>query len=253
MICLLSSPTAANNRELGFLIAYEDHTGIMYNNPEGLYGIFEKEIIESYNGSDISSEIISIDGIDTYLISFDAKLEETTNQCYAAVFHKGKYYFSLIYFDLFNLGHQSRDVFLDILNHVCLTPESPENHEQRLAYAAYSVFQEDLISSCYGTRFPSVRFTVDASSISARKIVNLKTLEFLKIIREYRDTIGMDFEDMGFFVYADVMDVYGNTNEELVLRFDMKAEDIDKINFERIPADNIPKIAYNWYDTEILQ
>lgn len=119
--------------------------------------------------------------------------------------------------------------------------------EQKAQYAASRVYGSRIIASRAG-KYPTFDVMCSGLPDTIRTAANADALRLLREIRQIRDTIGWEFEDIHINHHARLIDVYGNESVNVVLGFGIRAVDIDKINFDNMLASNIPKIAIDWYE-----
>lgn len=252
-------------------ILYFRSEPIEYVNTEdvGTIGIFEKKFEENkytrdivYDSlvsmfsddpevSDVKTESFVIDGVDSIILSCYKERNTIRKKAIAAFCWTGDYALIVMFHDPYGLGEVSEAHFYEHLQSINTTPDQPNDDEERFTYAAHQVFGDSLFSSRAG-KYPTVEIKTDCSDWSARKDIYKKTIRLLEKVKGLRDEYGFDFQDIRINAYADVMDVYGNTDFMSILGFNISAEDIDKINYEKIPSENVPKIAFNWFDLKLL-
>ena len=231
----------------GFLMAAETRIGIV-EPAEDLYSDF----ISGFTGdAQTEKESIMINDVSSVCFSFDYP-GAVPFRLHSVACYKSGYILSLSYADTLSDDIAVKKVLLDIAASVSFSPDLCDTDEERIAFAASSVYGDALIASRSG-KYPTIDVREYGSADKIRSLTNEKAFDFLRKIREYRDTVGMEFLDIRINVYTNVMDVYGNTSEKQVLGFNISAEDIDKINFEKMPVENIPKIAFNWYENPVMK
>lgn len=236
-----------NTEEVGIISIFEKEFNKSIYTRDTVYDTLVSVYSEADLVSDVKTETGDIDGIDSVLISFVR--EEYA--CLAAFCYKGDYALIITYFDSYGIGEAANSHFNEILKSINASPEHPKDDEERFTYAAHQVFGDSLFSSRAG-KYPTVEIKTDCSDRSARKDIYKKTILFLEKVKGLRDEFGFDFQDIRINAYADVMDVYGNTDFISILGFNISAEDIDKINYKKIPSENVPKIAFNLFDLKLL-
>lgn len=236
-----------NTEDVGIISIFEKEFKEKKYTRDTVYDILVSVFSEADHVSNAKTESILIDGIDSILMTFNREGDE----CVAAFCWTGDYALIISFFDTYGLGEVSKAHFCEHLQSINTTPDQPKDNEERFIYAAHQVFGDDLILAGAG-KYPTVEIKTDCSDWTARKDIYKKTIQFLEKVKGLRDKYGFDFKEVRINAYADVMDVYGNTDFINILGFDISAEDIDKINYEKIPSENVPKIAYNWFDLKLL-
>lgn len=236
-----------NTEDVGIISIFEKEFKEKKYTRDTVYDILVSVFSEADHVSNAETESILIDGIDSILMTFNRE----GDACVAAFCWTGDYALIITFFDTYGLGEVSKAHFYEHLQSINTTPDQPKDDEERFTYAAHQVFGDSLFSSRAG-KYPTVEIKTDCSDWSARKDIYKKTIQFLEKVKGLRDEYGFDFQDIRINAYADVMDVYGNTDFMSILGFNISAEDIDKINYEKIPSENVPKIAFNWFDLKLL-
>lgn len=119
---------------------------------------------------------------------------------------------------------------------------------EKLEYAARAAYGSDIIRLYAENKYPTVDVKISGTVSYIRAKSNHDALRFLREIRKLRDSVGFDFEDIRINVHTDLVDALGNKSVGQVLGFNVKASDIDRIDFENMLESSIPKIAFNWYE-----
>lgn len=247
----ISMPSVINKDDVGSYIVNEiEIHGAQYTDEE-LYDFILSGLSSDQETYDVNMSSISIDGIDSRLMTCYRWMNGSNKRTYVVLCRSGSYILMVVYYDYYGVGDQSDVIFRQRLDTINTTPDQPKDDEERFTYAAHQVFGDSLFSSRAG-KYPTVEIKTDCSDWSARKDIYKKTILFLEKVKGLRDEFGFDFPDIRINVYADVMDVYGNTDFMNILGFNISAEDIDKINYKKIPSENVPKIAFNWFDLKLL-
>lgn len=236
-----------NTEDVGIISIFEKEFKEKKYTRDTVYDTLVSVFSEADHVSNAKTESTVIDGIDSVLMTFNRE----GDACVAAFCWTGDYALIVTFFDTYGLGEVSKAHFYEHLQSINTTPDQPKDDEERFTYAAHQVFGDDLILAGAG-KYPTINIKTDCSDWSARKDIYKKTIQFLEKVKRLRDEYGFDFKEVRINAYADVMDVYGNTDFINILGFDISAEDIDKINYEKIPSENVPKIAFNWFDLKLL-
>lgn len=233
----------------GYLMVSETHLAIN----DDTQNIYDEIISGMTDGTGVeltSRETILINGQESVLFSFN--YPEKSFLMYAILCQKSGYTLFIGFADTLIDDDAIKSKMLEFADTVTFATDTAYTDKERIAYASYLVFGDSFISSRAG-KYPTIDIRVQSIDGSERTYIYKNTIRLLETIKSYRDSYGLDFEDFRINVYADVMDVYGNTKEKQVLGFNITAEVIDRINYEKIPYENIPKIAINWYDPNILK
>lgn len=234
----------------GYLMATENSLGLV-ESVDTLYSDFVSGFVGDALNAQTIIENITINDVPSIYFSYNYT-SAVPFRLHSVVCYKSGYVLSLSYADTLSDDVSVKDVLLGIADSVSFSPDLCETDEERIAFAASSVYGDALIKSRAG-KYPTIDVREYGNADKIRLLTNEKAFAFLKKIREYRDMIGMEFLDIRINVYTNVVDVYGNTSEEQVLGFNISAEDIDKINFGKMPVENIPKLAFNWYESPVMK
>lgn len=81
-----------------------------------------------------------------------------------------------------------------------------------------------------------IRYSINADVIEMGRL--LKTAE--------------EISEVQFFWYADIVDKYGNSNEEVIMFMSFAKDTLDKINFDNVSSDNIPDLADKYQEHRIF-
>lgn len=236
-----------NTEDVGIISIFEKEFKESKYTRETVYDILVSVFSEADHVSNAKTESTVIDGIDSVLMTFNRE----GDACIAAFCWTGDYALIVAFFDTYGLGEVAKEHFYEHLKSINTRIDQPEDDEERFTYAAHQVFGDSLFSSRAG-KYPTVEIKTDCFDFKARKDIYKKTILFLEKVKGLRDEFGFEFQDIRINAYADVMDVYGNTDFISILGFNISAEDIDKINYKKIPSENVPKIAFNWFDLKLL-
>lgn len=251
-LCLICDPIEyINEEDAGIIYIFEKELREKDFTRDTVYDILVSVFSEEEGVTDVKTESIVIDGVDSILLTLYREGDSELGKCTSAFCWTGNYALIVTFFDIFGLGEAADAHFYEHLQSINTTPDQSKDDEERFTYAAHQVFGNSLFSSRAG-KYPTVEIKTDCSDWSARKDIYKKTIQFLEKVKGLRDEYGFDFQDIRINAYADVMDVYGNTDFMSILGFNISAEDIDKINYEKIPSENVPKIAFNWFDLKLL-
>lgn len=216
-----------------------------------LYYDFISGFTGGYENPEVVSESIRINDVPSVYFSFNYP-SAVPFRIHSIACYKSGYILSLSYADTLSNDSFVKDTLFEIADSVSFSSDLYMTDEDRIDYVASFVYGDYLIASRAG-KYPTIDVREYGNANQIRDLTNQKAFEFLKRIRNYRDAAGMEFEDIRINVYTNIMDVYGNTSEEQVLGFNISAEDIDKINFDKMPVENISKIAFNWYESPVMK
>ena len=126
-------------------------------------------------------------------------------------------------------------------------------------------FLEDAAQSAFGDLLLSVRHVDDSGYIfieadlhgsdADAMIANLEmdATAFLQQLRSLTDSSVVDFTEVSFQGYADVLDVYGTVSHDYVIQFWITEETLNKINFELFDPTNMDHIDLNRYLAPVMR
>lgn len=108
------------------------------------------------------------------------------------------------------------------------------------------VGEDDLLELNYvpDNHFTLIKFKGN-ESWNNKKTIERMYLEIHSILKEIAEDIDTDVD---FNVVYPMMDKYGNTSDDIVMKATYKNSTIKKINFKNITFDNIPSLADEWWD-----
>jgi len=129
-----------------------------------------------------------------------------------------------------------------------------ESYAKRISTCLYDIaadeFDDDLesISKVDSSGYIFVKAQMHGSDASsAISSFEYDAADFLKSLRSLVESGDVDFTEVSFEGYTDLVDKYGNVKNESVLQFWITRETLDKINFENFNPKNFEFISTNWY------
>jgi len=127
-----------------------------------------------------------------------------------------------------------------------------QSEEQRFLEAIKEVVrEEDLITFNYvpSNNFALIKFR-GSEGFSKKLTVKGMWLDISEILERVPDDIDVNID---FNVVYPMVDKYGNTSEDIVIKATFKADTIKAINFENFNYENIPEIADEWWSHNALK
>lgn len=126
------------------------------------------------------------------------------------------------------------------------------NTEGKLRIAIENVVGEDRLKDFM--YIPENNYTLitfkGSDSLSTNLIVEAAYLDIKDILKNIQNVIDTDVR---ICVTFPIIDVYGNSQEQMVIKSDYKLDTIKKINFDNFVSENVPYVADVWNDDELFR
>lgn len=243
--------TSPKGMLFGQITASEMSCFLANQTPSEFYHDVALGIAES-GATNISPSAVFVDGAPGCILSYDTPVSDHSIRVHWLVCYHEGYLLSFAYVNPSLSPEESLNRALSHAELIHFVSSPRLTDEDMFREAATSVYGDRLISSRAG-KYPTIDVREYGSARDILASTNEKSFHFLRLIRRYRETSSLQFVDVRINVHTDLIDIYGNTSEVMVLGFNIKAEDIDRINFDKMPVENIPKIAINWYEHPALK
>lgn len=125
------------------------------------------------------------------------------------------------------------------------------NKENELRIAIENIIGSDRLADFI--YLPENNYTLitfkGTDSLTTNLIVEAAYLDIKDILISIKPIIDTDVR---ICVTFPIVDVYGNSNEEMVIKANYTLSTIQKINIENFVSDNVPVIADEWWNNELF-
>lgn len=239
------------NTDGGILMATESLIGSVENLDEA-YNQFAESFVNN-SGSDVQfPETVYVNNHKSFLFAYDHPINGISIKTYSLICMKGDYVLTLLFMDTLMNDMELRNKILECSETIAFASSELLDDSEKVERAARLVYGDRLVS-CKSGEYITINIKEKGSADDIRNATNVRAVSFLREIRKERETTGLEFKDIRFNIYADLIDIYGNTVEEQILGFNITDDVVDKINYEKMPSSNIPKIAINWFEHPVMK
>lgn len=210
-----------------------------------LYDAMETGLMDGIDGEQLRSQEITIDERIARMILTRQVLNSSSQYvCYTFLYVDGNVaYLALIAPDTADEDHLTATA-LSLAQRIRLSSSASLQDIARLAFDDNLIAVKQVDSSGYIFIETELR-GMDADSM----IANLEkdATNFLRDLRNLVEAGTVDFTEVSFQGYTNVIDVYGNESHDNVIQFWITKETLFKINFDRFDPANMSKIDLNRY------